>query len=113
MKNFEKNNMNDKRTDKDLNQIIKTKEARKLKERKKSRRGIWYGLGMFGLIGWSVVVPTILGTILGKWLDKRFPGKQSWTLTFLIIGIVIGCMLAWYWLSRESKSIHKEEANNE
>jgi hypothetical protein len=33
-------------------------------------------------------------------------------LTFLIIGIVVGCILAWHWLSRESKSIHKEEANN-
>lgn len=113
MKSFEKNDMKDKVTDKSLNQIIKTKETRKLKERRKSRRGIWYGLGMFGLIGWSVVVPTILGTMLGKWLDKRFPGKQSWTLTFLIIGIVAGCILAWHWLSREGKSIRKEEVNNE
>jgi len=103
------NNINDK----GLSQIIKAKETRKLKEKRKSRRGIWRGLGMFGMVGWSVVVPALLGVLLGKWLDKRFEGTQSWTLTFLIVGIVIGCIIAWHWLSKENKDIHKEEVNSE
>jgi len=96
-----------------LSQMIETKEKLKLKEKRKSKHGIWYGLGMFGLIGWSVVVPTILGTVLGIWLDKRFPGKESWTLTFLLIGLIIGCVIAWLWLSKENIEIHKEEDHNE
>ena len=99
--------------DKGLSQIIKAKETRKLKEKRKSRRGIWRGLGMFGLIGWTVVVPTLLGTMLGRWLDKRYPGQQSWTLTLLITGLVLGCIIAWQILSKENKDIHKEESNNE
>ncbi len=95
-----------------LNQIIESKEKRKLKERRKSRRSVWRGLGMFGLIGWSVAIPTLLGTLLGRWLDKRLQGTQSWTLTFLITGIVIGCIIAWHWLSKENKEIHNEEENN-
>jgi ATP synthase protein I len=44
-------------------------------------------------------------------MDKRLEGTQSWTLTFLIVGLVIGCMIAWFWLSKEHKEIHKEDNN--
>ena len=39
---------------------IGAKAARKIKARK-STQGVWFGLGMMGLVGWSVVVPTLLG----------------------------------------------------
>lgn len=96
-----------------LSNLIESRERRKLKERRKPKRGFWHGLGMFGLIGWSVVIPTLLGTYLGKWLDKRFHGTESWTLTFLIIGLAAGCYLAWFWLSKENKEIRKEENDHE
>jgi predicted F0F1-ATPase subunit len=40
-----------------------------------TRTGVWFGLGMMGLIGWSVAVPTLLGAALGLWLDSRHPRK--------------------------------------
>ena len=93
---------------------IKSKEKLKLKENGKRKESVWMSIGMFGLIGWSVAVPTLLGTFLGWWLDKRFPGKQSWTLTFLLIGLIVGCVIAWHWLSGENKDIHKnKEDKNE
>lgn len=93
--------------------MIKEKETLKLKERQRSKRGIWYSLGMFGIVGWVVVVPTLLGAMLGDWLDKRFQGNQSWTLTLLLVGLVMGCICAWQWLARENKEIHNngEEKN--
>ncbi len=93
--------------------MVEAKEKRKLKEKLKAKHGIWYGLGMFGLIGWSIAVPTLLGTILGIWLDKHTTGKQSWTLSFLLIGLIMGCITAWLWLSKEDKEINKEEEKNE
>ena len=97
----------------ELIRMIKEKETRKLKERRRTKRGFWFGLGMFGLVGWSVVVPTFLGTLLGRWLDRIFPGTQSWTVTFLIIGLITGCMIAWLWLKKEGTEITKEEEKNE
>ena len=47
--------------------------ARKLKGRRSSAPGLWFGLGVMGLIGWSVTVPTMLGAALGLWLDKHLP----------------------------------------
>lgn len=98
----------DKQKEHAFSQMVREKETRKLKEKLKSKRGVLFGLGMFGLVGWSVVVPTVLGALLGIWLDKRFPGKHSWTLTLLLIGLILGCVTAWHWLSGEDKEIHKD-----
>lgn len=98
---------------KKFSQMIESKEKRRLKEKRKSKRGVLYGLGMFGLVGWSVVVPTLAGALLGFWLDKRFHGTQSWTLTFLLIGLIIGCISAWHWVSREHNDIHKDDENKQ
>lgn len=90
------------------------KETRKLKAQANATRNIWLGLGMMGLIGWSVVVPTLIGAALGVWLDKRYPANHSWMLTLLIIGLTIGCVNAWHWVAKEEKEIHweQEEADN-
>lgn len=85
------------------------KETRKLKEQHREKRSIWYGFGMFGLIGWSVAVPTVLGALLGIWLDNRHPGARSYTLALLIAGLVLGCFNAWYWVNKEMKDMHEEE----
>ena len=53
----------------------------------RSQRSVWFGLGMFGLIGWSVAIPTLLGAALGQWVDKHYPGRFSWTLTLLLLGL--------------------------
>ena len=45
-----------------------------LKARRRGVPSVWSGFGMFGLIGWSVAAPTLLGVLLGTWLDKRRPG---------------------------------------
>jgi ATP synthase protein I len=87
---------------------IGTKAARKLKARGNSAQGVWFGLGMMGLIGWSVVVPTLLGAALGLWLDKLHSGNHSWTLALLVAGLVIGCINAWHWVDKEDKAMRDD-----
>ncbi|MDB6055411.1 MAG: synthase subunit [Verrucomicrobiales bacterium] len=88
---------------------IGAKTALKLKARRDPKRGVWFGLGMMGLIGWSVVVPTLAGAALGSWMDKHYPGKHSWTLALLVGGLAIGCFNAWHWVSKEEKAMREEE----
>ncbi len=92
---------------------VGTKAARKLKARRNSAPDVWFGLGMMGLIGWSVVIPTLLGTALGLWLDKHHPGTHSWTLALLVAGLAIGCLNAWYWVAKENKAIREEQEDND
>ena len=65
------------------------------------------GLSMMGLVGWSVVLPTVLGTALGVWLDRHYPMSHSWTLTLLFAGLFVGCLNAWYWIAKEDKDTHR------
>jgi ATP synthase protein I len=91
----------------DLATQIGVKAARKLKARR-STQGVWFGLGMMGLIGWSVVVPTLLGAALGAWLDKYHPGGHPWTLALMVVGLAIGCANAWYWVAQQDKAMQEE-----
>jgi ATP synthase protein I len=87
----------------ELGEQIAKRAARKQRAREESQRTAWFGLGMFGLVGWSVAIPTLLGIAIGVWLDRRWPGEVSWTLSFLIIGVALGCLNAWYWVKEESR----------
>ena len=66
-------------------------------------RGLAYGLGMFGVVGWSVSVPTLLGIFLGVWIDSRTDGQYSWTLMLMMAGLILGLFNAWYWVQKESQ----------
>jgi len=97
----------------DLANKVGREEARKLKARRAKHRSVWFGLGMFGLVGWSVALPILLCIALGIWIDKHWPGTHSWTLMCLLMGVIIGCINAWLWISREHKAIEKEQQEEE
>ena len=90
---------------------VGAKEVRKIRARHQRDGSVWFGLGMFGLVGWAVAVPTLVGIFLGIWIDMRWPSRYSWTLMLLVVGIVLGCLNAWFWVSRERKAI--EDRNRE
>jgi ATP synthase protein I len=83
------------------------KAERKLHARR-STQGVWFGLGMMGLIGWSVVIPTLAGAALGLWLDHRYPGIHHWTLALLVAGLVIGCLNAWHWVAMQDQAMRED-----
>lgn len=92
----------------DFNAKIATQVARKLKAQRAATQSAWFGLGMFGIIGWSVAVPTLLGALLGAWWDKHHAGPPSWTLALLVAGLIIGCANAWYWIAQQNIAINND-----
>jgi ATP synthase protein I len=94
------------RDDSALARLIGVKAARKLKARRDPAPGVWFGLGMMGLIGWSVSVPALLGVALGAWLDSHYPGQHNWTLALLVAGLTLGCFNAWHWVAKEDRAMH-------
>ena len=87
---------------------VGAKAVRKIQARSAGNQGVWFGLGAMGVVGWSVVVPTLAGAAIGLWLDKRYPGMHAWTLALLVAGLVLGCSNAWLWVAREDKAMHQE-----
>ena len=90
---------------------IEMQAKRKLKARSRQNH-IWSGFGIFGLIGWSVALPSVLGALFGAWLDTHYPGSHSWTLVLLVGGLCVGCGIAVHWVIKEQKSIQAEEADD-
>ena len=91
---------------------VGAQEGRKLQARR-TRAHVWSGLGMLGLIGWSICLPTLLGAWLGAWLDGRHPGAHAWTLALLVAGLCFGCATAWHWITKEESVINRGQEEDE
>jgi ATP synthase protein I len=78
---------------------------RKLRSRRAPGNTVLSGLGLMGLVGWSVVMPTLVGAALGLWIDRNTASTRSWTLALLVAGLCLGCLNAWHWIARESGAI--------
>ncbi len=95
--------MENKSTDdhsKQFKQTVKKKISRHNKG-KKNRNQLLFGMGMFGLVGWTIAIYTIGGVIIGTWMDKRWISGYSWTLTMIILGLFAGIFNAWIWIKKE------------
>ncbi len=93
------------RPDEEFQRVVVGKSSRRDRARRRHDESIWSYLGTFGLVGWTVALPTLLGLALGLFLDQRFSDStgRSYTITFLVLGVTVGCGLAWYWVRKESR----------
>ncbi len=103
----EENRTNDVSQETAFTRQVGAQAARKLKAQRDATKSIWFGLGMSGLIGWSVTVPALIGAGLGIWVDKHYPSSLSWTLMLLLLGLIVGCANAWHWVASEYKQIRE------
>ena len=66
------------------------------------------GLGVFGMVGWSIAVPTVGGAFLGVWLNKVAPQSFSWPIALILGGTVVGGIIAWSWVDKETRSQNEQ-----
>lgn len=81
---------------------IKTNSAKKIKSQEEGNE-IMFGLGLFGIVGWSIAIPTVMGIALGVFLDNRFTQSFSWTITLLFVGVILGSYNAWHWIKEKTR----------
>lgn len=58
-------------------------------------------VGQIGVLGWIIVVPTLIGLFIGRWLDHKFGTGIFWSAPLLLVGVVIGYWSAWRWMHRQ------------
>jgi ATP synthase protein I len=97
----------------DFERRLEARQRRKLRALRQGDRSVWFGIGTFGLVGWAVTIPAVALTALGVWLDGRWPVPFSWTLTLLVIGVMLGCLNAWLWVSKERSIIERDRREGE
>lgn len=57
-------------------------------------------LGQIGVLGWAIIVPTLIGVILGRFLDRTFATGIFFSAPLIMIGAAIGFWSAWKWMHR-------------
>jgi ATP synthase protein I len=57
-------------------------------------------LAQIGVLGWMIVTPTLLGVLLGRYLDGKFASGIFCTAPLLMIGLGFGCWSAWKWVGK-------------
>lgn len=95
------------RVTEDIRDIVAAKQAHKLRARR-NRSRVFMNIGLFGLVGWSVTIPLLIGIAVGVWLDSRFDNPIPFTLILLLAGLFLGLCNAWYWIQKESREDDEE-----
>lgn len=57
-------------------------------------------LGQIGVLGWTIVVPTLLGLFIGRWLDRLLHSGVFFAAPLLMLGAGFGLWSAWKWMHR-------------
>jgi len=78
-----------------LEGAVRLRRLRRLRWQREGERSLAQNLAMIGALGWTIVVPTLVGIFAGRWLDRAFQMGIFWTLSLLVVGLTIGCTLAW------------------
>ena len=58
-------------------------------------------LGQIGILGWTIVAPTLIGLFAGRWLDRTFGTNVFYSAPLLMIGAAFGFWSAWRWMYRQ------------
>jgi ATP synthase protein I len=78
-----------------LSEAVRTRQERRARWQREGERSLGQNLAMIGALGWTIVVPTLIGIFAGRWLDRYFDMGIFWTLGLLLVGLAIGCTYAW------------------
>ena len=57
-------------------------------------------LAQIGVLGWTIVIPALMGVFIGRWVDQRLGTGIFWTGPLLMVGLTVGCWAAWRWIHR-------------
>jgi ATP synthase protein I len=78
-----------------LEEAVRQRRERRERWQREGERSLGQNLAMIGALGWTIVVPTLLGIFAGRWLDQTFQSGIFWTLGLLVAGLAVGCTFAW------------------
>lgn len=81
--------------DRGLEAAVRMRQARRARWQREGERSMGQNLAMIGALGWTIVLPTLAGIFVGRWLDRYFNMGIFWTLGLLVAGLALGCTLAW------------------
>src|SRR3546814_16006149 len=68
----------------DLQHAVRLRHARRQRWAREGERSLAQNLALIGALGWTTVVPTLIGGFVGRWLDARFASTPLCPLSLLV-----------------------------
>lgn len=84
-----------------LDDAVKLRQERRARWLREGERSVGQNLAWIGVLGWSIVLPTLLGVLAGRALDRYFGTGILFTGCLLTAGLVLGCVLGWRRINSE------------
>jgi ATP synthase protein I len=76
-----------------LYRSVEKRAERRARWEREGERPLWQNLSMVGALGWLIVTPTLIGALIGRWLDQG--QSVFWTGSLIFLGAALGFYLAW------------------
>ncbi len=58
-------------------------------------------LGQIGVLGWTIMLPTLIGLFGGRMIDRAFGTGIFFSAPLLMLGVAFGFWSAWRWMQRQ------------
>ena len=58
-------------------------------------------LAQIGVLGWIIVLPTLLGVFVGRWLDRLAHTGLMFAGACLVLGLALGAWSGWKWMNAQ------------
>ena len=78
-----------------MHDAVRLREKRSEKWKREGDRSVWQNVSMIGALGWLIVTPTLLGVLIGRWLDHSFGTGIFFSGACIFLGVSFGGYLAW------------------
>lgn len=79
----------------EMKDAVIQRKRRKEQWEREGERTIWENLSMIGSLGWLLIVPTLLGAFLGRWLDRLFDTDIFFSGSLIFLGACLGGIMIW------------------
>ena len=87
-----------------LERAAKQAADRDARAREEPEPSLGSRLGQIGILGWTIVLPTLAGLAVGRVLDRVFGTRVFFSAPLLMLGAAAGLWFAWKWMHRQQRT---------
>jgi len=85
----------------DMAEAVRKRRGRHTQWRAEGEPSLLRFVGQIGVLGWIIVVPTLVGMFVGRWLDHSFGTGIFWSAALMVLGVAFGFWSGWRRMHRQ------------
>lgn len=84
-----------------LTEAVRRRRRRVEEARSEGEQMPWQSVGLIGSLAWQIIVPTLIGIALGRWIDTLTGRQVLFSAIGIVAGVSLGFWLAWRQANRK------------